>query len=99
EVHFCASNVFKEAVHPGTVSRRIRPCEQLVFEILQTRTSDLQRRLEFGQAPRNSSVQRGAILWRNPLSIGLFAQLDPFQTVIPTQQVLDLSDSILGRVV
>jgi hypothetical protein len=33
------------------------------------------------------------------LSIGLFAQLDPFQAVIPMQQVLNFSDSILRCVV
>ncbi len=66
---------------------------------MQARASDFQWRLEFGQTPRNSSVQRGVVLWRNPLPIGLFAKFDPFKAIIPAQQVLDLSDSILRRVV
>ena len=90
---------FEKSIHPRTIPGCVSPCEQLVFEILQARASDFQWRLEFRQTPGNSSVQCGVILWRNPLSIGFFAQLDSFQTIIPTQQVLNLSGSILRRVV
>ena len=99
EADFCASNVFEKSIHPRPIPGCVRPREQLVFETLQARASDLQWRLEFCQTPGNSTVQCCVILRRNPLSIGFFAQLDSFQAVIPTQQVLDLSDSILGCVV
>ena len=56
-------------------------------------------RFEIRYTPSNSSVQSGVILWRNPLSIGFFTQFDAFQTVIPAQQVLNLSHRILRRVV
>src|SRR5438046_2376539 len=56
-------------------------------------------RIKSAQLPRDSSVKRRTILWRNPLPIGLFTQFNSFETVIAPQQIINLSGSILRRVV
>ena len=52
-------------------------------------------RIQRAQPPRDSSVKRRIILWRNPLAIGFFAQFDSFQIVIAPQQIIDLSGGVL----
>src|SRR4029078_13536476 len=47
ERNFRDLNIFQEEIHPRTVPGRVRPCEQLVFEVLQAWASDFQWRIEF----------------------------------------------------
>src|SRR5258707_14735911 len=42
EADFCASNVFEKSIHPRAIPGSVSPCEQLVFETLQARASNLQ---------------------------------------------------------
>src|SRR5581483_9712421 len=52
------AHIFKKSIHPGTIARGVRPGEQLVFEVLQTRAAELKARVETDDAAGSFRIKR-----------------------------------------